>query len=45
MDLSFDVLRERHADAAELYMALSLFPAGLPEPVAVAVAGGPGSLT
>jgi len=44
IDFSFDVLGRRHPDAAEAFLALSLFPAGLPEPVALAVTGGPDSL-
>ncbi len=40
MDLSFEVLAEnRHPPAIEVFLALSLFPAGLPEVVARAVAG------
>ena len=44
MNLSFDVLEKRHPDAANVYIALSLFPAGLPDKVAQEVAGGAGSL-
>ncbi len=39
MDLSFEVLEKRHPQAIEVFLALSLFPAGLPESVARAVAG------
>jgi tetratricopeptide (TPR) repeat protein len=41
IDFSFDVLEQRHPDAAEAFLALSLFPAGLPEAVALEVTGGP----
>ncbi|MCP4531360.1 MAG: ATP-binding protein, partial [Delftia sp.] len=37
LDLSFDVLGQRHGDAARLFMGLSFFKGGLPEQVAVAV--------
>ena len=40
MDLSFQVLAERHPEAVEAFVALSLFPGGLPEVVAKAVTGG-----
>lgn len=39
MDLSFEVLAQRHPQAIEVFLALSLFPAGLPEVVAREVAG------
>ncbi len=44
MNLSFEVLEKRHPDAAEVYMGLSLFPAGLPDTVAQEIAGGVNSL-
>jgi hypothetical protein len=37
MDLSLDVLEQRFPNAAKLFLALSLFPAGLPEAVAYAL--------
>lgn len=44
MDLSFEVLAERHPEAVEVFVALSLFPGGLPERVAQEVAGDLGSM-
>ena len=44
MDLSFEVLEQRHPDAVEAFVALSLFPGGLPEQVAQEVTGGVESL-
>ena len=38
MDLSLDVLHEQHPEAAKLFRILSLYPTGLPEAVAEAVA-------
>ena len=40
MDLSFQVVAERHPEAVEAFVALSLFPGGLPEVVAKVVTGG-----
>ena len=40
MDFSFDVLDRQFPDATDLYLGLSLFPSGLPESVALEVAGG-----
>ncbi len=39
LDLSFSDLGQRHSKAARLFMGLSFFKGGLPEQVAVAVAG------
>lgn len=44
MNFSFEVLQERHPDAAQVYIGLSLFPSGLPDKVAQEVAGGASSL-
>lgn len=44
MDLSFEALADRHPDAVEAFVALSLFPGGLPENVAREVCGGAESL-
>jgi hypothetical protein len=40
IDFSFEVVAARHPEAAQAFLVLSLFPAGLPESVALAVAGG-----
>ncbi|MBF0423959.1 MAG: CHAT domain-containing protein [Magnetococcales bacterium] len=40
MNFSFQVLRQRHPEAVQAFLQLSIFPAGLPESVAWTVTGG-----